>query len=239
MKSARSSVIQCNGDPPVVSEVLLITSLMNPDAKTGFGRIKSTGNLNMPGVTQGPGSVGYALQVLFKIASGNTRELEVERTILESHYQFAKGTEWSRSLKQGWRNDGPSAHEVQCGPNYIAVADAPGVENLVPVGGYKPKQSNQILPQSYPFEYYAKFQVNLRNGPHARILSMIQYDVRITTGHEEDMAVGAVTLLKRETQYTEPDFNRSLEEARASIHDLLYRTQRLADMSPSFKFRKK
>ncbi len=224
-----------------MSEVVLVTSIMDADAKTGFTRITSTGDLNMPGLSQNGerGAFGYALQAVFKIAAGETRGLEVERAILESEHKFATGTQWAKTVKQGWRNDGPSPHEVQTGLNYIAVADAPGMENLVPVGGHQARGSNLFLPQSYPAEYYAKFQVNLRHGPRTRILAMIQYEVRISVASEEALAVGAVTLVRRQTPYVEPDFSRSLEEARASIHDLLYRTQRLADMSPSFKFKRK
>jgi hypothetical protein len=69
---------------------------------------------------------------------------------------------------------------------------------------------------------------------------MIQYEVRINVASEEASAVGAVSLVKRETVYTEPDIRwNSLADADASIRDLLYRTQRLADMSPSFKFKRK
>src|SRR5262249_6761057 len=167
-------VVQCSGNAPAVKDVRLITSIMEPGAKSGFSAITSTGNLNTPGVLQDPdrGTVAFALQVLFTFATGRPRDVDVERAILQSESGFAIGTTWERITKGGWRNDGPPPHEVKYGDDYLVVADAPGVEHLVPIGGHMHKKT--FLPQSYPVSYYARFQVNLRYGVPSRIISSIQ-----------------------------------------------------------------
>lgn len=231
-------VVQCSGNAPAVKDVRLITSIMEPGAKSGFSAITSTGNLNTPGVLQDPdrGTVAFALQVLFTFATGRPRDVDVERAILQSESGFAIGTTWERITKGGWRNDGPPPHEVKYGDDYLVVADAPGVEHLVPIGGHTHKKT--FLAQSYPVSYYARFQVNLRYGVPSRIISSIQYDVRITLASEDDMAQGTARALKTAAVYVEPDIRQSSDQAIESIHDLLYRTQRLAEASTSLKFRR-